>query len=149
MKEKNRKKIDKSIVSTINDIKKYREAILSCKDFQSSYIKEKKEHPFRGNACQKMIDIYQERIAGYQEKIYQNLNQIRAILKSVPQEMNDVEEFEEIMDDMHEAKQVDEDFDSALICLLNVWNKLDIQLENPSTELRVSHINVKTELTRL
>ncbi|WP_375604310.1 hypothetical protein NOX90_01730 [Wolbachia endosymbiont of Anurida maritima] len=87
--EENSKKIDKSIVSAINDIKKHKEAILNCKDFQSSYIKEKKEHPFRGNACQKMIDIYQERIVGYQEKIRQNLNQIKAILKSAPQEMDD------------------------------------------------------------
>nr|WP_253309658.1 hypothetical protein [Rickettsia endosymbiont of Ceutorhynchus assimilis] len=106
--EENLKKIDKSIVSAINDIKKHREAILNCKDFQSSYIKEKKEHPFRGNACQKIIDIYQERIAGYQEKIRQNLNQIKAILKSAPQEMDDVEELEEIIDGMHEAKQCDE-----------------------------------------
>lgn len=147
--EENLKKIDKSIVSAINDIKKHREAILNCKDFQSSYIKEKKEHPFRGNACQKMIDIYQERIAGYQEKICQNLSQIKAILKSAPQEMDDVEELEEIIDGMHEAKQCDENFDSALICLSNIQNELDIQLENPSTELRVSHINVKTEVTRL
>lgn len=147
--EENLKKIDKSIVSAINDIKKHREAILNCKDFQSSYIKEKKEHPFRGNACQKMIDIYQERIAGYQEKICQNLSQIKAILKSAPQEMDDVEELEEIIDGMHEAKQCDENFDSALICLSNIQNELDIQLENPSTELRVFHINVKTEVTRL
>lgn len=56
----------------------------------------------------KMIDIYQERIVGYQEKIRQNLNQIKAILKSAPQEMDDVEEFEEIIDDIHEAKQCDE-----------------------------------------
>lgn len=35
--EENLKKIDKSIVSAINDIKKHREAILNCKDFQSSY----------------------------------------------------------------------------------------------------------------
>ncbi|GFY65448.1 uncharacterized protein TNIN_39481 [Trichonephila inaurata madagascariensis] len=34
--EGNLKKIDKSIVSAINDIKKHREAILNCKDFQSS-----------------------------------------------------------------------------------------------------------------
>lgn len=147
--EENLKKIDKSIVSAINDIKKHREAILNCKDFQSSYIKEKKEHPFRGNACQKMIDIYQERIAGYQEKICQNLSQIKAILKSAPQEMDDVEELEEIIDGMHEAKQCDENFDSALICLSNIQNELDIQLENPSTELRFFHINVKTEVTRL
>ncbi|WP_353276337.1 hypothetical protein [Wolbachia endosymbiont (group A) of Pipizella viduata] len=147
--EENLKKIDKSIVSAINDIKKHREAILNCKDFQSSYIKEKKEHPFRGNACQKIIDIYQERIAGYQEKIRQNLNQIKAILKSAPQEMDDVEELEEIIDGMNEAKQCDENFDSALICLSNIQNELDIQLENPSTELRVFHINVKTEVTRL
>lgn len=147
--EENLKKIDKSIVSAINDIKKHREAILNCKDFQSSYIKEKKEHPFRGNACQKMIDIYQERIAGYQEKICQNLSQIKAILKSAPQEMDDMEELEEIIDGMHEAKQCDENFDSALICLSNIQNKLDVQLENPPTKLRVSHINVKTEVTRL
>ncbi|WP_341812613.1 hypothetical protein [Wolbachia endosymbiont (group A) of Conops quadrifasciatus] len=147
--EENLKKIDKSIVSAINDIKKHREAILNCKDFQSSYIKEKKEHPFRGNACQKMIDIYQERIAGYQEKICQNLSQIKAILKSASQEIDDVEELEEIIDGMHEAKQCDENFDSALICLSNIQNELDIQLENPSTELRVFHINVKTEVTRL
>ncbi|WP_265016004.1 hypothetical protein [Wolbachia endosymbiont (group A) of Anoplius nigerrimus] len=114
-----------------------------------SYIKEKKEHPFRGNACQKIIDIYQERIAGYQEKIRQNLNQIKAILKSAPQEMDDVEELEEIIDGMHEVKQFDEDFDSALICLSNIQNELDIQPENPPTELRVFHINVKTEVTRL
>ncbi|WP_341817699.1 hypothetical protein [Wolbachia endosymbiont (group A) of Pherbina coryleti] len=145
--EENSKKIDKSIVSAINDIKKHREAILNCKDFQSSYIKEKKEHPFRGNACQKMIDIYQERIVGYQEKIRQNLNQIKAILKSAPQEMD--EELEEIIDGIHEAKQFDEDFDSALICLSNMQNEPDIQLENPPTELRVSHINVKTKLIRL
>ncbi|BEP32238.1 MAG: hypothetical protein WBIAU2_04650 [Wolbachia endosymbiont of Drosophila biauraria] len=63
--------------------------------------------------------------------------------------MDDVEEFEEIIDDIHEAKQCDEIFDSALICLSNIQNELDIQLENPSTELRASHINVKTELTRL
>ncbi|WP_375604309.1 hypothetical protein NOX90_01725 [Wolbachia endosymbiont of Anurida maritima] len=50
---------------------------------------------------------------------------------------------------MHEAKQFDEDFDSALICLSNMQNELDIQLENPSTELRASHINVKTEVTQL
>ncbi|MDM8335655.1 hypothetical protein [Wolbachia pipientis] len=35
-----------------------------------------------------MIDIYQERTAGYQEKIRQNLIQIRAIFKSMPQEMS-------------------------------------------------------------
>ncbi len=143
--EENLKKIDKSIVSAINDIKKHREAILNCKDFQSSYTKEKKEHPFRGNACQKMIDIYQGKIAGYQEKICQNLSQIKAILKSVPQEMDDVEELEEIIDGMHEAKQFDENCDSALICLSNIQNKLDVQLESPLTELRASHINVKIE----
>ncbi|WP_264376491.1 MULTISPECIES: hypothetical protein [unclassified Wolbachia] len=144
--EGNLEKIDKSIVSAINDIKKHREAILNCKDFQSSYIKEKKEHPFRGTSCQKMIDIYQERIAGYQEKIRQNLNQIRAILKDTPQ---DVEEFKEIINCVHEAEQYDEIFDSALICLPNIQNKLDIQPENPLTELRASQINVEIELTRL
>ncbi|TVS89773.1 hypothetical protein COM43_002635 [Wolbachia pipientis] len=147
--EENLKKIDKSIVSAINDIKKHREAILNCKDFQSSYIKEKAEHPFRGTSCQKMIDIYQERIAEYQEKIRQNLNQIRAILKDTPQEMDDVEELEEIINCAHEAEQYDEIFDSALICLPNIQNKLDIQPENPLTELRASQINVKTEVTRL
>lgn len=140
------REISKSTISIINDIKKHREAILNCKDFQSSYIKEKKEHPFRGNACQKMIDIYQERIAGYQEKIRQNLNQIRAILKDTPQ---DVEEFEEIINCAHEAEQYDEIFDSALICLPNIQNKLDIQPENPLTELRASQINFEIELTRL
>ncbi|NUX01435.1 hypothetical protein GO685_02820 [Wolbachia endosymbiont of Madathamugadia hiepei] len=74
--EENLKKTDKSIVKTINDIKKYREAILHCKHFQNSYIKEKEAHPFRSKSCQKMIDIYQERIAGYQEQIRQNLTQI-------------------------------------------------------------------------
>ncbi|EAL59321.1 conserved hypothetical protein [Wolbachia endosymbiont of Drosophila ananassae] len=70
-------------------------------------------------------------------------------IKKCAQEMDDVEELEEIIDGIHEAKQFDEDFDSALICLSNMQNELDIQLENPPTELRVSHINVKTELTRL
>lgn len=140
------REISKSTISIINDIKKYREAILNCKNFQSSYIKEKAEHPFRGSACQKMIDIYQERIAGYQEKFRQNLNQIRAILKDTPQ---DVEEFEEIINCAHEAEQYDEIFDSALICLPNIQNKLDIQPENPLTELRASQINVEIELTRL
>ncbi|WP_265041678.1 hypothetical protein [Wolbachia endosymbiont (group B) of Melanostoma mellinum] len=90
-----------------------------------------------------MIDIYQERIAGYQEKIRQNLNQIRAILKDTPQDV------EEIINCVHEAEQYDEIFDSALICLPNIQNKLDIQPENPLTELRASQINVEIELTRL
>lgn len=145
IKKEEQEKASKSITSIINDIKKYREAVLSCKNFQSSYIKEKAEHPFRGSACQKMIDIYQERIAGYQEKFRQNLNQIRAILKDTPQ---DVEEFEEIINCAHEAEQYDEIFDSALICLPNIQNKLDIQPENPLTELRASQINVEIELTR-
>ncbi|QOD38360.1 hypothetical protein [Candidatus Wolbachia massiliensis] len=146
------KKTGRSIINAINDIKRYREAILSCKDFQNSYIREKKEHPFRGNACQKMVDIYQERIIEYQEKICQNLNQIKEILKDIPQEMEisyNVEEFEEIIDSIPETKQFDGDFDSALICLSNIQNKLDIQLENPSTELIASHINARTEVTRL
>ncbi|WP_395463496.1 hypothetical protein [Wolbachia endosymbiont of Cantharis cryptica] len=151
--KENLKKIDKSIVSAINDIKKYREAILNCKNFQSSYVQEKKEHPFRGNACQKMIDIYQERIAGYQEKICKNLTQIRELFKSMPQKICSVKEFEELMDGMHKAKQFDEDFYSAaLICLSNIQYKLDTQLktmENPPTELRVPHTNAQTELTRL
>lgn len=146
IKKEEQEKASKSITSIINDIKKYREAILNCKNFQSSYIKEKAEHPFRGTSCQKMIDIYQERIAGYQEKIRQNLNQIRAILKDTPQ---DVEEFEEIINCAHEAEQYDEIFDSALICLPNIQNKLDIQPENPLTELRASQINFEIELTRL
>ncbi|OAB79455.1 hypothetical protein WSTR_05225 [Wolbachia endosymbiont of Laodelphax striatellus] len=146
IKKEEQEKASKSITSIISDIKKCREAVLSCKNFQSSYIKEKAEHPFRGNACQKMIDIYQERIAGYQEKIRQNLNQIRAILKDTPQ---DVEEFEEIINCAHEAEQYDEIFDSALICLPNIQNKLDIQPENPLTELRASQINFEIELTRL
>ncbi len=37
----------------------------------------------------------------------------------------------------------------ALICLPNIQNKLDIQPENPLTELRASQINVEIELTRL
>ncbi|MDR0288743.1 MAG: hypothetical protein LBH78_01655 [Rickettsiales bacterium] len=151
--EENLKKTDKSIVKTINDIKKYREAILNCKHFQNSYIKEKEEHPFRSKSCQKMIDIYQERIAGYQEQIRQNLIQIREIFKSMPQETRSlcgVEEFEESMDNMHEAKQVDENFDSALS---NIQSKLDTQLErteNPSTELEEAlHVKSRTEVNRL
>ncbi|MDR1139264.1 MAG: hypothetical protein LBJ80_00990 [Rickettsiales bacterium] len=151
--KENLKEIGKSIVKTINDIKKYREAILNCKHFQNSYIKEKEEHPFRGKSCQKMVDIYQERIAGYQEKICQNLTQIREIFKGMPQETRSlcgVEEFEESMDNMHEAKQVDENFDSALS---NIQNKLDTQLErteNPSTELEEAlHVKSRTEVTRL
>ncbi|BDG78145.1 hypothetical protein C1A_1144 [Wolbachia endosymbiont of Culex quinquefasciatus JHB] len=146
IKKEEHEKASKSITSIISDIKKCREAVLSCKNFQSSYIKEKAEHPFRGTSCQKMIDIYQERIAGYQEKIRQNLNQIRAILKDTPQ---DVEKFKEIINCVHEAEQYDEIFDSALICLSNIQNKLDIQPENPLTELRASQINVEIELTRL
>ncbi|CCE77829.1 MULTISPECIES: hypothetical protein [Wolbachia] len=146
IKKEEQEKASKSITSIISDIKKCREAVLSCKNFQSSYIKEKAEHPFRGTSCQKMIDIYQERIAEYQEKIRQNLNQIRAILKDTPQ---DVEEFEEIINCAHEAEQYDEIFDSALICLPNIQNKLDIQPENPLTELRASQINFEIELTRL
>ncbi|MFP3027219.1 MAG: hypothetical protein ACEY3L_13665 [Wolbachia sp.] len=146
IKKEDQVKASKSITSIISDIKKCREAVLNCKNFQSSYIKEKAEHPFRGTSCQKMIDIYQERIAGYQEKIRQNLNQIRAILKDTPQ---DVEEFKEIINCVHEAEQYDEIFDSALICLSNIQNKLDIQPENPLTELRASQINVEIELTRL
>lgn len=146
IKKEEHEKASKSITSIISDIKKCREAVLNCKNFQSFYIKEKAEHPFRGTSCQKMIDIYQERIAGYQEKIRQNLNQIRAILKDTPQ---DVEEFKEIINCVHEAEQYDEIFDSALICLPNIQNKLDIQPENPLTELRASQINVEIELTRL
>uniref|UniRef100_A0A3B0IWG9 Uncharacterized protein n=1 Tax=Wolbachia endosymbiont of Aleurodicus dispersus TaxID=1288877 RepID=A0A3B0IWG9_9RICK len=146
IKKEEQEKASKSITSIISDIKKCREAVLSCKNFQSSYIKEKAEHPFRGSACQKMIDIYQERIAGYQEKFRQNLNQISAILKDMPQ---DVEEFKEIINCAHEAEQYDEIFDSALICLPNIQNKLDIQPENPLTELRASQINVEIELTKL
>ncbi|WP_353280077.1 hypothetical protein [Wolbachia endosymbiont (group B) of Silvanus unidentatus] len=146
IKKEEHEKASKSITSIISDIKKCREAVLSCKNFQSSYIKEKAEHPFRGTSCQKMIDIYQERIAGYQEKIRQNLKQIRAILKDTPQ---DVEKFKEIINCVHEAEQYDEIFDSALICLSNIQNKLDIQPENPLTELRASQINVEIELTRL
>ncbi|BET36018.1 MULTISPECIES: hypothetical protein [Wolbachia] len=146
IKKEDQVKASKSITSIISDIKKCREAVLNCKNFQSSYIKEKAEHPFRGTSCQKMIDIYQEGIAGYQEKIRQNLNQIRAILKDTPQ---DVEEFKEIINCVHEAEQYDEIFDSALICLSNIQNKLDIQPENSLTELRASQINVEIELTRL
>lgn len=146
IKKEEHEKASKSITSIISDIKKCREAVLNCKNFQSSYIKEKAEHPFRGTSCQKMIDIYQERIAGYQEKIRQNLNQIRAILKDTPQ---DVEEFKEIINCVNEAEQYDEIFDSALMCLSNIQNKLDIQPENPLTELRASKINVKIELARL
>ncbi|MGL9757767.1 MAG: hypothetical protein ACR5LA_02710 [Wolbachia sp.] len=146
IKKEEQEKASKSITSIISDIKKCREAVLSCKNFQSSYIKEKAEHPFRGSACQKMIDIYQERIAGYQEKFRQNLNQIKAVLKNAPQDM---EEFEEIINCAHEAEQYDEIFDSALICLPNIQNKLNIQSENPLTELRASQINVEIELTRL
>lgn len=142
-KKEEHEKASKSITSIISDIKKCREAVLNCKNFQSSYIKEKAEHPFRGTSCQKMIDIYQERIAGYQEKIRQNLNQIRAILKDTPQDVK------EIINCVHEAEQYDEIFDSALICLSNIQNKLDIQPENPLTELRASQINVEIELTRL
>ncbi|WP_320109884.1 hypothetical protein [Wolbachia endosymbiont (group B) of Ischnura elegans] len=143
IKKEEHEKASKSITSIISDIKKCREAVLNCKNFQSSYIKEKAEHSFRGTSCQKMIDIYQERIAGYQEKIRQNLNQIRAILKDTPQDVK------EIINCVHEAEQYDEIFDSALICLPNIQNKLDIQPENPLTELRASQINVEIELTRL
>ncbi|MFL3877249.1 hypothetical protein [Wolbachia endosymbiont of Trichogramma kaykai] len=92
-----------------------------------------------------MIDIYQERIAGYQE-ISSKPNQISAILKDTPQ---DVEEFKEIINCVNEAEQYDEIFDLALICLPNIQNKLDLQPENPLTELRASQINVEIELTRL
>ncbi|WP_264683241.1 MULTISPECIES: hypothetical protein [unclassified Wolbachia] len=143
IKKEEHEKASKSITSIISDIKKCREAVLNCKNFQSSYIKEKAEHPFRGTSCQKMIDIYQERIAVYQEKIRQNLNQIRAILKDTPQDVK------EIINCVNEAEQYDEIFDSALICLSNIQNKLDIQPENPLTELRASQINVEIELTRL
>lgn len=60
-----------------------------------------------------------------------------------------MEEFKEIINCVNEAKQYDEIFDSALICLSNIQNKLDIQPENPLTELRASQINVEIELTRL
>lgn len=146
IKKEEQEKASKSITSIISDIKKCREVVLSCKNFQSSYIKEKAEHPFRVSACQKMIDIYQERIAGYQEKFRQNLNQISAILKDTSQ---DVEEFKEIINCVNEAEQYDKIFDSALICLPNIQNKLDIQPENPLTKLRASQINVEIELTRL
>ncbi|MDX5462022.1 MAG: hypothetical protein O7157_00350 [Wolbachia endosymbiont of Tetragnatha montana] len=78
--EGNLREISKSIIGAINDIKKHREAILNCENFQNSCIKEKKEHPFRGNACQKMIDIYQGRIAEHQEKSYKILNSVIPIL---------------------------------------------------------------------
>ncbi|WP_265583127.1 hypothetical protein [Wolbachia endosymbiont of Diaphorina citri] len=93
--------------------------------FFCSYIKEKAEHPFRGSACQKMIDIYQERISGYQEKFRQNLNQISVILKDTPQDVK------EIINCVNEAEQYDEIFDSSLICLPNIQNKLDIQQKIP------------------
>ncbi|WCR58548.1 hypothetical protein [Wolbachia endosymbiont of Ctenocephalides felis wCfeJ] len=151
--EVNLRETGKSIASIISEIIKHREGIFNCKDLQNSYIQEKKEHPFRGSACQKMIDIYQERIAGYQEKICQNLTQIREILQGIPQDIRgayDLKNFEELMDNIHEAKQVDENFDSALS---NIQNKLNTPLEkmkNPSTELKeTSHINGKTEVTRL
>ncbi|WP_250294863.1 hypothetical protein [Wolbachia endosymbiont of Oedothorax gibbosus] len=153
--EENLKKIGKSIINTINDIKKHREAILNCENFQNSCIKEKEEHPFRGKSCQKMIDIYQARIAEHQEKSYKILNSVNKLFKSMSQKMRDlpeVKEFQEIINSVHKkhsTKQAGDHFDSALICLVNVWNKLDIHLENPPTELRVFHINVKTEVTRL
>ncbi|MGL9718435.1 MAG: hypothetical protein ACR5K9_07245 [Wolbachia sp.] len=115
----NLRETDKSVTSIISDIKKYREAILNCKNFQSSYIQEKKEHPLRGNSYQKMIDIYQERIAGYQEKIRQNLTQIREIFQSMPQEISSSYGMGEFEEYMHEAKQVDENFDSALSIIQN------------------------------
>lgn len=63
--------------------------------------------------------------------------------------MDDVKELEKKIDGMNGAKHCDENFDSALICSSNIQNELDIQLENPSTELRFSHINVETKVTRL
>ncbi|MDG7053529.1 MAG: hypothetical protein LKM45_06710, partial [Wolbachia endosymbiont of Alcedoecus sp.] len=151
--EGNLREIGKSIIGIINDIKKYREAILNCKHFQNPYVKEKEKYPFRSKLCQKMIDIYQERIAGYQEQVRQNLTRIGEIFKSMPQETRSlcgVEEFEESMDNMHEANQVDENFDSALS---NIQNKLDTQLErteNPSTELEEAlYVKSRTEVTRL
>ncbi|WP_225536449.1 hypothetical protein [Wolbachia endosymbiont of Mansonella ozzardi] len=61
-----------------------------------------------------------------------------------------MEEFEESMDNMHEARQVDENFDSALS---SIQNKLDTQLErteNPSTELEEAlHVKSRTKVTRL
>ncbi|MDX5462598.1 MAG: hypothetical protein O7157_03530 [Wolbachia endosymbiont of Tetragnatha montana] len=77
------------------------------------------------------------------------------LFESMSQKMRDlpeIKEFQEMVNSVrkeHSTKQAGDHFDSALICLVNVWNKLDIQLENPLTELRVFHINVKTEVTRL
>lgn len=60
-----------------------------------------------------------------------------------------MEEFKEIINCVNEAEQYDKIFDSALICLPNIQNELDIQPENPLTELKASQINVEVELTRL
>jgi hypothetical protein len=144
-------KIIELIVNAINDIKKHSGAILNCKNLQNSYIKEKEAHPLRGNDCQKMIDIYQGRIVGYQKKMYQSLNPISKLLKSMLQETRDLpdrKEFEEIMDCMQKEPNAQQ-IDSSLSYLANAQNKIYIQLENPSTKLRASHVNTKTELTRL
>lgn len=105
-----------------------------------------------------MIDIYQRRIAEHQEKIDQSLNQINKLFKSMPQKIRDlpdVKKFQEIMDDAQKesnTQKADEKFDSALICLANTRNRLNIQLkkmEGLSTELRYSHINTEAKITRL
>ncbi|WP_341807868.1 hypothetical protein [Wolbachia endosymbiont (group E) of Neria commutata] len=156
--EKDLETIDKSIVNAVNEIKKHREAIHNCKDLQSPYIKEKEEHPLRGNACQKMIDIYQGRIIEYQKKMYQSLNPISELFESMPQKMSDlsdVKKFQEIMDGIHteyNTQQADEKIGLSLICLLNARHKLAFQLEkmkDPSTEFSLLRINTETEITRL
>lgn len=156
--EKDLETIDTSIVNAVNEIKKHREAIHNCKNFQNPYIKEKEEHPLRGNACQKMIDIYQERIVEHQKKIYQSLIPISELFKNMPQTIKDlpnVKEFQEIMDDVQKEsniQQADGKIGQALICLLNARNRLAVQLEqvkDPSTEFSLLRINTETKITRL
>ncbi|APR98333.2 hypothetical protein ASM33_03465 [Wolbachia endosymbiont of Folsomia candida] len=145
----------KNLIESTDDIVKSKEAILNCKDLQSSYIKEKEEHPFRGTSCQKMIDIYQGRIVEYHEQVNRNLNQAREMVNHISQatkNLPDIKEFQKVICDIYKqqnTQEVKETIGSALNYLANAQNKMYIQLENPSTDLRASHIHSKTEVTRL
>ncbi len=130
--EENSRRIDK-IVSIISDMKMYKDRITCCKSLQNCYTREQKGHPFMSISCQKMIDIYQELIVEYHEKIYQNLSEMKVVLKSMRQETefsHNAKKLVKVINDICKAKQVNEDFDLEQLIKCNFSTLHSIWIAN-------------------
>lgn len=146
----------KAVTSSVYKIAEHNEAISNCQDFQNSYMKEKGEHPFRSSYCQKMIDIYQKNIQGYQAQIDHILCSVQeafACISQTTRNLPDMKKFQAIINDVHKehnVQQITKEVKSALCSLANVRNQIVSQNSGFLSDSSIyQHVNTGTEVTRI